>query len=56
MNRKEDRWRHCYWKEWAAIKKRWDEVHTAWRQIADDCGSRTTEMKHALPRAHRRKA
>ncbi|MGH6634723.1 MAG: hypothetical protein ACRED0_00815 [Gammaproteobacteria bacterium] len=24
MKRNEDRWRHCYWKEWAMIKKRWD--------------------------------
>lgn len=36
MKRNEDRWRHCYWKEWAMIKKRWDELHATWPERAED--------------------
>jgi hypothetical protein len=36
VNRSENRWQRCYWKEWAAIKKRWDKVHASWRELAAD--------------------
>lgn len=35
MNRDEDRWRHCYWQQWPAIKKRWAQVHRTWRERAE---------------------
>lgn len=46
MNRNEDRWRHCYWKEWAMIKKRWDELHATWPERVKD-GASQNRMKHS---------
>ncbi|MGH8604091.1 MAG: hypothetical protein ACREXR_15365 [Gammaproteobacteria bacterium] len=51
MNRNEDRWRHCYWKEWALIKKRWDELHATWPERAED-GASQTKMKHSPLAVH----
>ena len=55
MNRNEDRWRHCYWKEWALIKKRWDELHAIWPKRAED-GASQNKMKHSRLAVHQHKA
>ncbi|MGH8627179.1 MAG: hypothetical protein ACREYC_18590 [Gammaproteobacteria bacterium] len=41
MNRNEDRWRQCYWKEWAAIKKRWDDLDATWRERVENGASQS---------------
>ncbi len=54
MNRNEDRWRQCYWKEWAMIKKRWDELHATWRERAED-GASQSEVRFSHLAVHHSK-
>ncbi len=41
MNRNEERWRQCYWKEWAAIKRRADYLRATSRERAEDGASQS---------------
>ena len=53
MNRNEDRWRQCHWKEWAMIKKRWHKLHATSERAEDGASQNKARLSRVAVRRPR---